>query len=325
MKAAIYSQFGDPETVIHCTETEKPTPQENEVLIKMHLSPIHNHDLWTIRGNYGYKPNLPAIAGTEAVGTIVENGSGVTHLSIGQRVSVANIQNTWAEYFTVSAQQVVPIPDTLPDEIAAQVIAMPFSCLTLLEFINAKADEWIILNAANGTVGKTTALLAQARGINVINLIRRHSDITHLNALGIKHAIATEDTNWMAQVKNLVANGNLVAGVDSIGGKASFEMAQVLSPQANLISFGTMSGEPMQIATEDLVFKQIVVKGFWGSLVSQSMSTDTKKRLFNELFEQVLSGKISLPVDAIFSLDDIKNAISASLRAGKQGKVLIRG
>lgn len=325
MQAAIYHQFGEPNDVLRCEETEKPIPKANEVRIKMRLSPIHNHDLWTIRGNYGYQPELPAIAGTEAVGIIDEIGANVTHLHVGQRVSVANIQNTWAQYFIAPAQQVVAIPEELSDESAAQLIAMPFSCLTLLEFINAKAGDWIILNAASGMVGKTTALLAQTRGIHVINLIRRQNDIAKLHALGIQHVIATENENWAEQVKQLVGAGKLVAGIDSIGGQASRALANVLSANAALISFGTMSGEPMQIDTEDLVFKQITVKGFWGSLVSEAMTAEDKKRLFTELFNKVLAKEIPLPVEAIYPLSEIEKAITASLQAGKNGKILIRG
>ena len=68
----------------------------------MILSPIHNHDLWTVRGEYGYKPALPAaIGGTEAVGVITDVGAGVDEAMIGQRVAVAGINGTWAQYFVL--------------------------------------------------------------------------------------------------------------------------------------------------------------------------------------------------------------------------------
>ncbi len=55
--------------------------------LRVLLSPIHNHDLWTIRGTYGFKPELPARAGTEAVGVVEELGEGVEGLTVGQRVA----------------------------------------------------------------------------------------------------------------------------------------------------------------------------------------------------------------------------------------------
>ena len=46
-------------------EVPDPRPGAGEALVRMVLSPIHNHDLWTVRGSYGFKPGMPARAGTE--------------------------------------------------------------------------------------------------------------------------------------------------------------------------------------------------------------------------------------------------------------------
>ena len=98
MKAAVHNSFGEPIDVIEATDVDTPTAGAGEVLVKMTLSPIHNHDLWTIRGNYGYKPELPgAIAGSEALGTVEAVGEGVDDAMIGQRVSIAGVHGTWAE------------------------------------------------------------------------------------------------------------------------------------------------------------------------------------------------------------------------------------
>lgn len=68
------------------------------------LSPIHNHDLWTIRGNYGYKPPLPgAIGGSEAAGVIEAVGEGVDGTLIGQRIAIAGVHGTWADHFIAPA------------------------------------------------------------------------------------------------------------------------------------------------------------------------------------------------------------------------------
>ena len=63
MKAAIHHSFGDPAQVLNAETTDTPQPGAGQVRVRMMLSPIHNHDLWTVRGNYGYKPELPAIGG----------------------------------------------------------------------------------------------------------------------------------------------------------------------------------------------------------------------------------------------------------------------
>ncbi|MFW1969784.1 alcohol dehydrogenase catalytic domain-containing protein, partial [Acinetobacter guillouiae] len=95
--------------------------------IKTIMSPIHNHDVWTVRGSYGYKPTLPAIGGSEAVGIVDALGEGVEHVQVGQRIAVAAVHGSWAEYFIAPAQGLIPLNDEIDDETAAQLIGMPIS------------------------------------------------------------------------------------------------------------------------------------------------------------------------------------------------------
>ena len=324
MRSAVHERFGEPAEVLSLRDRPVPEPGPGQVRIKTLLSPIHNHDLWTIRGQYGYKPELPAIGGTGAVGRIDAVGEGVTGVEPGQRVAVASVHGTWAEYFLALAQGLIPVPDAIPDEAAAQLIAMPFSALTLLEFLEVRSGDWVIQNTANGTVGKALAMLGKARGVKVINLVRREAGVAELAALGIEHGISTEQAGWKKQVRALTGEAPIRAAVDSIGGKAAGDLLAVLGEGGLLVSFGSMGGEPMQLASGDLIFKQAVVKGFWGSKVSEAMPTDTKIRLIGELLRLVATGELDLPVEAVFAFEQIIDAVKASLAPGKKGKVLLR-
>ncbi|PPL15880.1 alcohol dehydrogenase catalytic domain-containing protein, partial [Microterricola pindariensis] len=83
MNALVHPEFGDPAAVLSLQERPLPLPGAGEVRVRTLLSPIHNHDLWTVRGTYGFKPELPAQAGTEAVGVVDMLGDGVNHLTLG--------------------------------------------------------------------------------------------------------------------------------------------------------------------------------------------------------------------------------------------------
>jgi NADPH:quinone reductase-like Zn-dependent oxidoreductase len=67
MSSATYDIFGDPTEVLHLSDAPTPEPRPGQVQICTIFSPIHDHDLWTVRGEYGYKPELHAIGGSEAV------------------------------------------------------------------------------------------------------------------------------------------------------------------------------------------------------------------------------------------------------------------
>jgi len=324
MRSAIHTTFGEPAEVLALGDSPIPQPGSGEVRIKTLLASIHNHDLWTVRGRYGYKPTLPAIGGSEAVGIVEALGEGVEGITIGQRVMAASVHGTWAEYFIAPARMVIPVPDGIADEAAAQLIAMPLSALMLLEFLQAEPGQWIVQNTANGAVGKTLAMLAAARGVHVLGLVRRDAGVDELKALGIDNVLSTTQPDWKARAQALLGDTLAHAAVDSIGGQASADLVSLLGENGTLVSFGTMAGEAMQIPSGDLIFKQATVKGFWGSKVSQQMSVENKRRLVGELLQRVLSGELELPVQAIYGLNDVAEAVTASLLPGRKGKVLLR-
>lgn len=324
MRSAIHTSFGEPVDVLSLGDQPMPHPAAGEVRIKTLLAPIHNHDLWTIRGRYGYKPELPAIGGSEAVGVVDALGPDVEGVALGQRVAVAGVHGTWAEYFLAPARLLVPMPEAIPDEVAAQLIAMPLSALMLLEFLNVKPGQWIAQNTANGAVGKTLAMLASARGVHVLNLVRRDEAVNALSDLGIAHVLSTAQTDWTQRASALLGPSGAYAAVDSIGGAASAALLALLGEGGTLVSFGTMAGEPMQIDSGAMIFKQATVKGFWGSKVSEAMSPQDKRRLLGELIQRTLSGDLQLPTEAIYDLADAAQAAAASLQPGRNGKVLLK-
>ena len=324
MKSVSYNSYGKPSDVLEIVDVAVPEPAPHEVRVKTILASIHNHDLITVRGQYGDKPELPAIAGSEALGVIDAIGSEVEGFEVGQRVAAASVKGTWAEYFTAPASMVFKMPDELDDEMAAQLIAMPLSALMLLEFLELQPGQWAILNAANGAVGKSFAMLAAARGVNSISIVRRPEAADALRSLGIAHVVDASQPDWMDEVRSIVGNASISAAADSLGGEASNDLLTLLGSGGTLVSFGVMAGQPMLLNPSNLIFKEAVVKGFWGSKTSREMDIENKQRLINELKDRVVSGQLSLPVEAIYDLEDIKTAVSGEVQKGKKGKVLLR-
>lgn len=324
MRSAIHDVFGDPTTVLRLADMPLPEPAAGSVRIRTILSPIHNHDLWTVRGAYGYKPVLPAIGGSEAVGIVDAVGAGVDVTLVGKRVVAAGVHGTWAEQFIAPAASLVPVPDVITDEAAAQLIAMPFSAIALLEFLDVGRGDWIIQNAANGAVGKTLAMLAHSRGVHAVNLVRRDAGVDELAAFGIENAVSTASPDWKVKVRAIIGDAPIRAAVDSVGGVASNDLADLLGENGLLVSFGTAAGKPMQIASGAVIFKQLTIKGFWGSKISAAMSADERRRLIEELIARVASGDVKLPVEAAYDITEIAQAVKSSLTPGKAGKVLLK-
>lgn len=324
MRALIHSTFGEAADVLEVAERPLPQPGAGEVRVRTILSPIHNHDLWTIRGTYGFKPELPAGAGTEAVGVVDALGEDVDGLEVGQRVATGGTFGVWSEYFVARAGGLVPVPDALSDETAAQLISMPFSALSLLDFLDVTAGDWIAQNTANGAVGRLVAQFAAARGVHVLGLVRRDAGVAELAALGIGDVVSTESLNWRDRAAAILGDQAPKAAVDSVGGRAAGDLLSLLGEGGTLVSFGAMGSDTLQLSSGDLIFKQATVKGFWGSRVSQTMGAETRRALFGELLQRIGSGEVALPVEEILPFEQARQAAVASAVPGRAGKVLLR-
>ncbi|WP_223625693.1 zinc-binding dehydrogenase [Microbacterium sp. EST19A] len=324
MRALIHPEFGAPEDVLTVEDRPLPEPGPGQVRLRIVLSPIHNHDLWTVRGTYGFKPELPAASGTEALGVVDALGDGVDTLTVGQRVATGGTFGAWAEYIVANAAGLIPVPDSLPDESAAQLVSMPFSTMTLLQFLDVKEGDWIVQNAANGAVGRMLAQLGAARGVHVLGLVRRTAGVDELRAQGIENVVATDQDDWRDQVAAITGDAPIVAGVDSVGGASAGQVLSLLAEGGTLVAFGAMDSPTMEISSSDVIFKQATVKGFWGSKVIPALDPAERNALFGELFQRVGDGTLTLPVSGVFDAADIADAVRASGTPGRVGKVLLR-
>ena len=324
MRALIHDTFGDPAEVLHVADVETPEPGPGEVRVRTVLASIHNPDLWTIRGTYGFKPELPARSGTEAVGVVDAVGEGVTTLQPGQRVVTGGTFGVWAEYFVAPAAALVPVPDGIDDEAAAQLISMPFSALSLLEYLDVAPGQWIAQNAANGAVGRLVAQFAAARGVHVLGLVRRAEGIAELAEAGISGVVATDDDAWRDRVIEITGGAPIVAGVDSVGGSASDDVLSLLADDGTLVVFGAMASPTMSLSSGSVIFRQVTVKGFWGSKVSRAMDASARAALIGEVIRGVGDGSVTLPVAAVHSFDEASLAVRANFEPGRVGKLLLR-
>lgn len=322
MRSVSYSQFGDADRVLEVIDRDRPEPGAGQVRVRLVLSPIHNHDLMTIKGVYGVKPTLPAVPGTEALGIVDALGAGVSTLAVGQRV-MGGANEAWAEYYLADAARLIPVPEGVDDETACQLVSMPLSAKMLLADLHVQAGDWIIQNAANGAVGKLLNQFAQAAGIHVVNLVRRDEAVEEMKALGFDNTVSTASENWREAVKALTGGAPIVRGLDSIGGDGPEALLSMAADGAEIISFGNLSGRKITLSSDMILFKQASVRGFWGA--KPRASAETIGRMIGELVSDAANGKLKLRVDGVFSLEQVREAVAASVEPGRSGKVVIKG
>lgn len=322
MNAAAFHQFGDPARVIEINTIDVPQAGEGEALIKMTMSPIHNHDLITVRGEYGVKPPLPAVGGTEATGIVAALGTGVTGLSIGDRVSIAEASRTWAEYFTVPSTALVPIPAGIDDQIAAQIMGMPMGGVLALNQFDAKAGDWIVVNGGAGAVGKVIAAVGRSRGLNIALIVRSEHSRKTLSQLGFDHVFSSDAEEWKDSLRAKIGDVRVAGGVDMVGGEAAGDIVSLISEHGLMLSFGALADNKAVIDISDLIFRQITVRGFWQYQLVQGLDKAAIKAMQDELFRLAISGQLVLPVERVFPLAQAAEAMATSA-GNRSGKVLI--
>jgi NADPH:quinone reductase-like Zn-dependent oxidoreductase len=311
MRAIRYSRFGEPAEVATAQEVENPAAGAGEATVRILLSPIHNHDLATIRGIYGVKPKLPAIGGSEALGEVD-----------GKRVAVP-APGVWAQRVVVPPALLLPIPDGVPDEVAAQLIAMPLSSVVLLDELRVKAGDWIVQNAANGAVGRTVMRLAQRAGINVVNLVRRESSAEELRSYGAQHVVV-QDANWAERVREIAGKNPIARVVDSVCDANSTALNRLLGPGGEHVVFGALGKSPLVLDPGALIFAQSTVRGFWMTAWMARASDEQRRNAIGRCFALAAAGELALPVAGVFPLEKAAEAFAEAERPGRPGKVLFK-
>ncbi len=324
MRALQFETTGEPKEVLHLRELPVPEPGPGEVRLAMKLRPINPSDVLQVKGVYGKKPPLPAIAGLEGLGLVDALGAGVSGFALGQRVVPLGVQGTWADFVVTSAENLVPLPDGLADEAAAQVIVNPLTAwIMAIEELKLGGGDWLVQTAAGSIVGRCLIQIAKLRGFKTLNLVRRPEQVAELLAEGADAVLCTEDRDWMDRAQQIVGANGAAAGVDAVGGNLGGALAMLLRRNGTLMVFGALSMDPLKVAGGQLIFRTLTIRGFW--LTDWKIRTPKNERdaIINALLDAMCKGQITPPVEAILPLADFQAAIERADGSGRSGKVLL--
>jgi trans-2-enoyl-CoA reductase len=312
-----------PQDVVAAVAFEKPQLAEGEVLLQMLAAPINPSDVLTLTGQYGMLPPLPAFAGNEGVGKVVQHGPGVSSPAIGQTVLLPMGCGTWSTHMAVNAAALISLPNEAdPQQLSMISINPPTASLMLSEFVDLKEGDWVIQNAANSAVGNYLIQLAAMRGLKTINIVRRESLIEPLKAAGADVVLVDGD-NLVKDVKAATDGADIRLGIDAVGGSASARLGECLCNEATLVNYGMMSGKPCSLSSAVIIFRDVTVRGFWLAKWFQTTGKAEQVALYGELTRLIAMGKLKAPIHETYSVKDIKQAVAAAAKGERNGKVLI--
>ncbi len=329
MQAVVFERFGAPREVLQVRDVPRPEPGPGQVRVRMRASPINPSDLLVVRGQYGRLPRLPATPGFEGAGVIDTVGSGLLArlrgLKPGRRVAVLHGSGgSWQEYVVVSARQVVPVPDDLPDEQVAAFFVNPATALVMTRHVlRVPAGGWLVQTAAGSALGRMVIRLGRHYGFHTINLVRRRALESELSQLGADAVLVPGEDAVPSRIHELTGGG-AGFGLDAVGGPATLDVLRSLGPHGRMLVYGTLAGEPVPLEPRLLMVGQKAIEGFWLSEWVRTQGPLAMLRLFRRIVALMRAGVLTSPIAGTFPLTRLDEALALAEQPGRPGKVLLR-
>lgn len=241
MKAIRVHAHGGPEALTY-EDAPDPAPKAGEALVKIEAAGVNFIETYFRTG--AYKPAaLPLILGSEAAGTVVEVGEGVTDVKVGDRVATVNAPGSYAELAAVLAVRLVVLPAgvTPRQGAAAMLQGMTAHYLATSTFVLRSGDTCLV-HAAAGGVGLLLCQMAKARGARVLGTVSTEEKAALAREAGADETILYTKTDFAAEVKRLTDGRGVDVIYDSVG-QSTFEKGlEVLRPRGLAVLFGQSSG-----------------------------------------------------------------------------------
>ncbi|GAB1607758.1 enoyl-[acyl-carrier-protein] reductase, mitochondrial-like [Argonauta hians] len=329
--AVVYEQNGDPRKVLQGKELPLPSKiKDNDVLVKMLMSPINPADINMIEGTYMIKPPLPAVAGGEGVGEVVETGSNVQKFKPGDWILPLRAgTGTWQTHTVYEEANLQKIPNDIPALVAATIAVNPCTAYRMMkDFVQLQPGDVIIQNGANSGVGQAVIQLAAAWGLQTVNIVRSRPDIDQLTAelksMGATHVV-TEEFCRTPEMKSLMKNIGRAPklGFNCVGGKAATEVLRNLASNGYMVTYGGMSKQPVTVPTGVFIFKSLKLVGFWLSQWNiENFNTPQKTEMLLELCHLARQSKLLAPISDLTHIKSFDKAIANSLEGFTKKQIL---
>ena len=261
MRAVVYDEVGGPD-VLHLAEVPTPVPAEDEVLVRVLAVAVDFIQLHIRHGGsgrigspnepaYGLAP-LPRIPGGTACVEVVECGSAVTDVEVGERHLVGGLRpGSYVEYGVVAAGSLSlgtpeePGPTAMPANFgpveAAAFDYAPVAYHTLRVAAGLSAGETVLIHSAAGGTGVLAVQLAKHFGATVIGVASSDAKLEVVQSLGADHAINSRNADVIEETLRLTNGEGVDVVWDPVGGDVFEQSPRAMAEGGRLVSLGSNS------------------------------------------------------------------------------------
>ena len=265
MKALSIHTYGPPENA-QIVELEAKSCGPEQVRIRVYASGVNPADLMAIAGTHQNTLPTPFTPGFEAAGEIMEVGSHVTSLKVGDRVMASFGHGGHAEEVVCDYRLAVRLPDQIDYPAAA---AMPVAFGTALLGLSVRAalqgGEALLILGGSGSVGAAAVQIGKLLGATVIATSRSEAGCQRILALGGDVALNSSDVSVVSSVRDVTAGRGVDVVFDTVNGPAFMQAFNATAPLGRYLPIGASSGQLMDIGVLQCLLKNVsIIIADWG-------------------------------------------------------------
>ena len=326
MKTASYRAKGTAQDVLEISDQPIPQPAAGEVLIKLHYSGINPSDVKMRAGLSLGGMTMPfdrVIPHSDGAGEIEQCGEGVEGFAPGDRVFVFNAgfkraHGTAAEYITIPARQVCPLPDAASMMHGACLGIPAMTAVHTMTRAKTIEGKRVLISSGGGGVGRYCIEVARAMGAKTI-ITTASSPLSQMTAkkagadlvLDYKSATLADDI--------MDTCGGIDHAVEAEFGANINTLAKVMTEGGSIAAYGSAIQKTPEMPFYDFMFKNIALH----MLLVYLLDDDTRRHDLAVLTQLLEDGAITENIAKVFPLDDIAAAHEMVEDAQKSGSVLL--
>ena len=318
MKVVRVHVIGGPEALSY-EDLPDPKPQSGQVIVGVEAVGVNFAEIYTRRGQT--PAELPTTIGIEAAGTVVEVGTEVSKLKVGDRVAVNGVPGCYAELLAVPEPRAIKLPDNISTKQAAASLLQGMTAHYLaVDTYPLKPGDTCLVHAAAGGVGLLLTQIAKQKGARVIGTVSTEEKAQAAREAGADEVILYSKDDFEAETKRLTDGKGVEVVYDSVGKDTFLKGFNVLKPRGYMALYGASSGAPEPIDLGVLNRGSFFVTR--PTLVHHSVGQELQDR-GGEVFDWVASGKLKVRVHSEYRLSEAVAAQAALEHRETIGKVLL--
>jgi NADPH:quinone reductase len=242
LKAVVCRELGPPERLRLESVASRPLGT-GEVRVAIRAAGLNFPDVLMVSGEYQLKPELPFTPGMEASGDIVEIGSDVSGVAVGDRVMVKMRHGAFTDEAVVMPSQLTPLPRTFDYAEGATFLAAHGTAYhALVDRGQLKSGETLLVHGAGGGVGLAAVEVGKLLGATVIAAASSEEKLAAAQARGADHAVLYAREPFRDAVKRITDGRGVDVVFDPVGGEMFENSVRCIAFGARLLVIGFTGG-----------------------------------------------------------------------------------